>query len=376
MSGKRMVKPGQGKLFSSLSWGTILTVMVFLVMAGLVGAEPDFYRWGDASSSPETTVFLVASDPSGISLKTTVSGLRSERISIDGREFENLQIAGEGITAQVGKPRLPVVRRLVEIPFGATVSVELGPAHIEELSLPDLSLGERIAPVQPPVPKIPGAQERIPFVIDEEHYRTDAFWPPELVRVREIGVLRQTRVALVEIFPVRYNPRKGLVKLCSQVQFQLSFQGVDLARTRAHKKRYTDSFSARSGSRLFIETDPQPSPLDGWSTPRVGYLVVVDDDLYEAVLPLTDWKRQQGFQVSLVRTSQAGYDKAEIKSYIKDAYDNWDIPPTFLLLVGDVDQIPTYSVSGIATDLYYTTMDEENYFPDIQIGRISTTDSV
>ena len=376
MGRRKMLLLRQDKRFSPLLQRVTLAALLPLLMGSVVAAEHVFSRFGDDPRSTGTVVSLVDFDPGGVSLKTTVSGLRSERISIDGREFGNLQIAGEGITAQVGKPRLPVVRRLVEIPFGATVSVELGPAHIEELSLPDLSLGERIAPLQPPVPKIPGAQERIPFVIDEEHYRTDAFWPPELVRVREIGVLRQTRVALVEIFPVRYNPRKGLVKLCSQVQFQLSFQGVDLARTRAHKKRYTDSFSARPNSRLFIATDPQPSPLDGWSTPRVGYLVVVDDDLYEAVLPLTDWKRQQGFQVSLVRTSQAGYDKAEIKSYIKDAYDTWDVPPTFLLLVGDVGQIPTYSVGGITTDLYYTTMDEENYFPDIQVGRISATDSV
>jgi hypothetical protein len=358
---------------SSLFFGARLSFLLILLLMG--GARADH---GSGPSPAETVVSLGASGPTGVDLRASISGLSSRHVLTKGGTFESLEIPGEGITAQVGKPRLPVIRRLVEIPFGATLTVELGSVSIEERTLHDLGLDDPIVPQQAPVLKIPGAAERAPFVIDERHYDTDAFWPPDLVKVKEIGVLRQSRLALVEIFPVRYNSRRGLVRLCSSAEFQLVFQDADLARTRSHRERYGNLFSTRSNSsRLFIEPDPpQPSPLEGWSADPVGYLIVVGDDLYEAIQPLVDWKRLLGFQVTLVKASQAGSDKIEIKDYVKNAYENWDIPPTFLLLVGDVDRIPTYDVGGITTDLYYTTMSPGDYFPDIQIGRLSAADPV
>ena len=57
-----------------------------------------------------------------------------------------------------------------------------------------------------------------------------------------------------------------------------------------------------------------------------------------------------------------------------DAYHMWDLPPTYLLLVGDTDTIPGWSAhagqQAAATDLYYATMDSENdWHPDIYVGR-------
>lgn len=376
MSHKRMFVFGELRSSPSFRWGLTLMIALVLMLEGFVEAEPRFFPLQDNSRWSEAAVRLMSSDPEGASLKVSVTGLLGDRMVTKGGEYVSLEIPGEGVVTQVGKPELPVIRRLVEIPLGATLSVELGPLSLEERSLMDLGLEGRIIPRQAPVPKIPGAAERATFIIDEEHYQTDTFWPPQLVTVREAGLSRQTRLALVEIFPVRYNPRRGVVRFCSSAEFRLTFQGADLARTRAHKERYSNLFASKGSSWLFIDTDFEPGPREGWYTPPVGYLIVAGDALYEAVLPLADWKRQQGFQVSLITTSQAGLDKAAIKGYIQDAYETWEIPPTFVLLVGDVDQLPTYSVGGITTDLYYSTINEGDYFPDIQVGRLSAIDSL
>jgi hypothetical protein len=363
------------RITARVALGAAIPIMMLVLAVCFPRAEASPSDLHDGSSSP-TVVSPVESSPAGVFLRASISGLRSEQVATRGGTFESLEIPGEGVTAQVGKPKLPVVRRLVEIPFGATVSVRVSSASVEERSLEDMALTEPIAPVQAPVPKIPGAAERSAFAMDRGHYRTDAFWPPELIQVKTLGVLRETRLALVEIFPVRYNPGAGLVQICSAVDFQLSFEGADRALTDAHKRRYGNRFTAQwDSSPMFIRTEPQPSPLEGWTTAPVGYLMVVDDALREAALPLADLKRQQGFQVTLVTTAQAGSDKAEIKSYIQDAYQTWEIPPTFLLLVGDADRLPAYNSGGRTTDLFYTTMSEEDYFPDIQVGRLSATDS-
>ena len=298
------------------------------------------------------------------------------RTEIAGRPFQEWIMAGEGVTAEVGKPRLPVIRRLVEIPFGAEVILRGLTAGDVELDLSDTGLVDPIAPVQPPVPKIPGAGQNASLVIDQAHYGRDEFWPPDVVRVREIGVLRQSRLALVEIFPVRYNPRRERIRLCSSVQFDLILQGGDPAATRAHQRRYTNGLTQRwNTSDLFIKSEPRPRPMDGWSRTPVTYLMVVADELDRAVQPLAEWKQREGFEVILATTSQTGTTREEIKDYIKEAYDTWEHPPTFLLLVGDSEHIPPYTVGGITTDLYYTTMSDGDYLPDIQIGRLAVADS-
>ena len=71
-----------------------------------------------------------------------------------------------------------------------------------------------------------------------------------------------------------------------------------------------------------------------------------------------------------------GVTTTAIKNYIKDAWLTWDIPPTFVLLVGDVADIPNFVGVGNnnpATDLYYATMTDPDYIPDLGIGRFSVT---
>ncbi|UCG69290.1 MAG: hypothetical protein JSV09_16185, partial [Thermoplasmata archaeon] len=74
-------------------------------------------------------------------------------------------------------------------------------------------------------------------------------------------------------------------------------------------------------------------------------------------------------------------DANEITDYIQDAYDTWNPAPSYVLLVGDSEFIPTHYRNphpagghggfNTPTDLFYVTVDETDYFPDIFIGRLS-----
>ena len=87
-----------------------------------------------------------------------------------------------------------------------------------------------------------------------------------------------------------------------------------------------------------------------------------------------DWKEKKGYHVTLATTTETGTQRIEIESYIQSAYDNWDIPPAYVLLIGDTGDIPHYIGSGPgnpASDLYYACVDGGDYFPDIGLGRLS-----
>ena len=130
---------GELHLAAPFLWGMAVIILALLLMMGHAQVEARTHPLREGSSSPSAAMSLVASDPGSISLRASVTGLLTDLVSTKEGVFTSLEIPGEGITAQVGMPRLPVVRRLVEIPFGASLAVEVRSAQIQERLVTDLS---------------------------------------------------------------------------------------------------------------------------------------------------------------------------------------------------------------------------------------------
>ncbi len=105
------------------------------------------------------------------------------------------------------------------------------------------------------------------------------------------------------------------------------------------------------------------------------YLIITHDNFYNAVLPLAEWKHKKGMRTKVVKLSEIGSTSSEIQSFIQDAYDNWTIPPEFLLLVGAPNYIPMPYVEGTRTDNYYTNMDTTDIQNEILSGRLTVHDT-
>ena len=100
------------------------------------------------------------------------------------------------------------------------------------------------------------------------------------------------------------------------------------------------------------------------------YLVVHAPAFTAAVAPLLEWKARKGLEVRTVSTGVTGPSSAAIKAYLQEAYDTWENPPLYVLLVGDVGEIPTYSFSGNPSDLPYVLLDGDDWLPDAMVGRL------
>ncbi|NOR17173.1 hypothetical protein GQ543_05630, partial [candidate division WOR-3 bacterium] len=107
-------------------------------------------------------------------------------------------------------------------------------------------------------------------------------------------------------------------------------------------------------------------------TQEIGarYLIITHDTFYDAIQPLAQWKHKKGMRTKVVKLSQTGSSASQILNYITDAYNNWQIPPEFLLLVGAPNYLPFPTVSGIYTDNYYTDI-EGDIYNDILSGRLT-----
>ncbi len=100
------------------------------------------------------------------------------------------------------------------------------------------------------------------------------------------------------------------------------------------------------------------------------YLIITHDDFYDAVLPLAEWKHKKGMRTKVVKLSDIGSTSSQIRTYVQNAYDTWQIPPEFLLLVGAPNYLPFPSVSGTVSDNFYTNMDADIY-NEILSGRLT-----
>ncbi len=261
-----------------------------------------------------------------------------------------------GYTQEVGLPQLPALREMIEVPRGAQVSWKLEGAQFEELGV-----SAPVIPKQPPVPK---SGPRPPFTIKESFYQQDAYWPSQFVKLTKVGISHGHELWLLEVFPVAYNPAKGSLKVLREARIEVEF----------------------SGGQGFIE-DPTPygqfvqrvawnrQPSKAVPPLEIGYLIIVPDQYADVIAPLADWKRQKGFRVKVARTSETGSDASSIQAYIQNVYNTWEYPLQFVLLVGDVADIPNWPGDYANTDLYYGCVDGTDYIPDVWVGRLSVSNA-
>ena len=90
-----------------------------------------------------------------------------------------------------------------------------------------------------------------------------------------------------------------------------------------------------------------------------------------------NWKIAKGISVNLVTTEEAGSTSNAIKNYIQDLYDNVTDRPDYIVLMGDAQDnsfiVPSfyYSAENDVSDLPYSLMAGDDYFPDLLLGRFS-----
>jgi hypothetical protein len=304
-----------------------------------------------------------------------VLSLTSSRLEVGtaleaGRECATLGLPGAGITTVVGSPALPVYVRLVEIPYGCevTVAVETGATETRQMARP-------VLPLQAPVPKT-GAVPA--FTVDNRVYSTDAYAPAIGARLVEIAVVRGRRVAVIEMHPVAYNPVRNLVEYAPHLEVTLRWTGADWAKTRSMLGRYASPpFAGRLEG---VAVNEKQFRLGLGPDLPIGYLIIVPDAWQSNVAPLAEWRRRKGFSVCVRNlTEVGGGDTTAVKAYIQNAYDNWSIPPSFVLLVGDVDRIGFFYGRGEGrppTDLNFALCEGSDYWPDLDLSRASVANAV
>lgn len=267
----------------------------------------------------------------------------------------------------VGCPSLPVVQKILSVPVGSRVEVEILTDEVEHHSL---AVEQKLYPVQPSQSK---SSEVAPWQFNHEVYTTDSYYSKPLVEVSVMGIMRGVQLVRLCISPFEYNPVRNTLKVHTLVSARV-------------KTSVGASSGVCLGSPLVLSTHSSQlltkayyNDLQYGGDVPLKYVVVARDSFREALQPFINWKTQQGFEM-VEYYPPYGYNRDSIRSYLSALYTSGtplSPAPTFLLIVGDVEHIQSfigrYKLPGgatHATDLYYAEYTGDIY-PDVLYGRIS-----
>ena len=293
-------------------------------------------------------------------------------INVDGSTYSVVDMTGSTPSTHIGRPNLPIVSQLVEIPLCENVKVAVSDVQVRTLK----PLEFRMIPVQPTPSK--AGKEALPFVIDSAFYATNAMTEAPIAWIEKLGIGRDRNLAMLRISPFAYNPVTGALQMITSMNVTLTYQGSDAVATEAMYSLYhSPEFALGDGP---LNSLPHSKSIR--NAAPLHYLIVAHSSFRNSLDDFIAWKKRQGFLVTVGYTNDAavGTSSTSIANYIKGFYTNAteELPaPTYLLIVGDHQQIPAFNArctspaTDHVSDLYYATWTEGDYVPDCYWGRFS-----
>lgn len=318
-----------------------------------------------------------------------------EEISGTMSKYLRFSISDGGFTSEIGKPELPTFGGFFEIPHDVDLILEdKGGKYATQTRYC------HVYPVQEPLidstyeeeyeEEIDRGEGKIGTINDTFYREIDDFYPKEYISIGEPIILREHKLIPINVCPVQYNPVKKELKIWSKIVVKIDYSeeaeivGIEERLENPEFESLISSFVLNYKS---PGDYPTRTPPVEFTKPGAEYLIITHDDFYDAIAPLAEWKHKKGISTKVVKLSNISPQTSDgIKEFIRDAYTTWEPAPVYILLVGDVDKIPTnyktphpsrlHRNANIGTDLYYATMDGgkkgefPDYSPDLFVGRL------
>ena len=321
-------------------------------------------------------VKFYANTPKNYRLSISIEELEWDKHQAkNGETYTKLWFKNSLPDGNIGEPELPVVKKLIRISLGATVSARVSNYSMKDVQLLEKGIQNPIIPAQPPARKDQDTLQ-LPFHVKPQAYLKSSFQTTKPdVTVEILGNLRDYTIARITVRPLEYSPANQKVRVFSKIDVDIDIVNTKTASKTDTNPYYSPYFDVVYKSMLNAGGAAYDEHPDLTRYP-VGMLIIANRIFEAALQPFIAWKTQKGFTITTKYTDEIGTTSDAIKSYIQTVYQSAtpeNPAPTFLVIVGDVDQVPasaTGTQSYKLTDLYYASVDGD-MFPDMYYGRLS-----
>jgi PKD repeat protein len=323
-------------------------------------------------SSQESGVTLLDQDRDGLTVRMDVGSIHFVPVSTREGSFILPRIDGFSRSFAVGDPTLPVASKLISIPFDCKLKTKVLDSTTQDIDLAAYGLTDPFMPVQPPLSKSdhPGS---VAFIRNHDVYNGGGKYALPLVSAEVLGTMRALHLGKIAISPVEYYPAGNRITVYTSVTVRIEYKNPNWTKTDNIKKNYSSPFfDAVNKQILNYESEPVRADLVKYP---IKYAIVSDRMFESQLQPFIQWKTKKGFNVVVGYTDTIGSSTSAIKTWLQNLYNagtSQDPAPSFVLFVGDAQQIPAWSGSAGShiTDLRYCEFTGDN-FPEIYYGRFS-----
>jgi len=300
---------------------------------------------------------IIAEKADSLTLELSLDPVKASSRLIRVTPYTELTISGLTNVAEEGAPLLPLFSRYLAIPAGK-VGVIL-----------DTTVTEVPVKIQHEIAFFDGVRGhcRVPReLIHRDPKAYSAAGKQPIVSLSPVSYIGPIRTSLLRVRPVRLtsDPKTVLVtqKLVVKIGFHSSKKKTKapVSHLRLTQKQQT----------FYQELVLNANALPSFGRARqkdIDLLLVHEDYKYE--LPLMQFLQ---FKAELGRETRVHYfsspSKNELKSFIKSQYAA-PAPPTHTLLIGSIDQLPSFRRNSFWSDYAYSLLDSGS-LPDISIGRL------
>ncbi len=309
-----------------------------------------------------------------------LSEINTMQVKKDADYFTKLIVSGYGENAKNGHAELPVLEKLINIPYGSTAEVKIINKEEQVISLLDYGLENLIFPSQPSLSKSDNVED-VPFYFNESYYNYNDFHVNELINVNFLGKMRGQQLARLSISPFSYNPKTHELKIVTKLEVKVIFKDIDFVAHKNNIQRYYSKEFEHLYKKCINYLPSQTK--DVITSYPVKYVIIADASFQAAIQPLVEWKTRKGFMVveGYTNDPNIGNTTSSIHAYLKNMYDNAtasDPAPTYLLIVGDDSEVPSFTgnTGSHLSDMYYCEFDGGgDFYPEMYFGRLSATNA-
>jgi len=342
---------------------SIFFIAMLIGLAFLPGIQTAVSNENEKDENGAVNINILSHIEENIVISFDINTFQMETINLDEIIYYRYILPGESNSLNAGFPDLPHIRRSIVIPNDKEMSVrEIGTDYyvVDDVKIIP-SKGNLLRTVNP---------DDVPYQFDDV-YTQDRWYPSTFVELDDPYIIRDIRGQVVQINPIQYNPVQQQVRILNRIEIEVLSVGIggkNMIETSKDLSRIDYEFDKIYSSHFInyeeVLSDLKYTPVSD----RGNMLVITYDDFYNEMIPFVNWKNMKGIPTEIINISDVGSTATDVDAYIENYYTSNGL--TFVLLVGDIAQIPSLSANGGASDPSYSYITDDHY-PDLFVGRFS-----
>ena len=292
-------------------------------------------------------------------------------LPVNAESDSPLDFAAMGFTSTADGRDIPVISRLVAVPAGHEVAIEVTSRlsyHLGDVSQFDNNNGADVSS----------------RLISGDEIRSLILEPPVAAIAGRVEILRGVPVAPVSIFPYQFVGDNGELVQNRELEVKIQFKPDADAPTVKPINDRPGSAAARMLDRLILNRPNRD--FDEEQFEHRGRILIIhqdDEEFFHVetggrrwVDDLADWKRRMGFRVDIEAIVLDEMLSNDIRNLVRQDYYDVEDPISYLIIIGSDDRqqqvyMPSFIRGELIGDHFYSLMDDEDrYLSDIAVGRI------